>query len=379
MAVSFKKKSLFSKGIIHAEFFDPATDNLIGYSAYVSNFGLQGSMNNGEVAAGPGNMLVMCIPDTARLNITAQTADTDLNSLALPIGGTIAGNGIIETVIGVVASGSTISLSGAVSPYGGQNGAIAYVLTSSGTDKASTEAQSGVAHAVSAGGAIEDFEATNGNTYCVKYFIANSSAEVLSIPALFAPKVVRAHFAVNLYAKEGGSDVMSSSIVGIRHYYFPYYFFTAAMNETASQTETGTVDLSGTCLTYEEAISSGNCASVGNQLYGFIVDEMLGSNTSTSKVDGLYFIGAGAGYSVQATKTLALPIKYSINGVLTNISDMAQVTFTSSDTEKATIPEHSNVVTGVAQGDVVVTATVTNSATNATYTAVCNVTVTAQQ
>ena len=29
MAVSFKKKSLFSKGIIHAEFFDPATDNLI--------------------------------------------------------------------------------------------------------------------------------------------------------------------------------------------------------------------------------------------------------------------------------------------------------------------------------------------------------------
>ena len=89
MAVSFKKKSLFSKGIVNAEFFDPATNDLIGYSAYVSNFSVAGSMNNGEVAAGPGSMLVMCIPDTARLNITAQTADTDINSLSLPVGGTV--------------------------------------------------------------------------------------------------------------------------------------------------------------------------------------------------------------------------------------------------------------------------------------------------
>ena len=376
MAVSFKKKSLFSKGIVHCEFFDVATDDLIGYSAYVSNFTVQGSMNNGEVAAGPGSMLVMCIPDTARLNVTAQTADTDLNSLALPVGGTVAGNGIIETVIGVAATSSTLTISNAVAPYGGQNGAIAYVLTSSGSDKATVEAASGTAHAVDENGVIADFTAVSGNTYCVKYFITNSSAEVLSIPALFAPKVVRAHFAVNLYAKEGGSDVMSSSIVGIRHYFFPYYFFTSALNETASQTETGTVDLSGTCLTYEEAIVEGNCTSVGNQLYGYIVDEMIGTNSSTSKVDGLYFVGLGAGVSVVAGNTVTLPIKYSVNGVLTNISDMSQVTFTSGTTTKATIPTHSNVVTGVSAGTSEITATVTNSVTGAVYTAKTTVTVT---
>lgn len=376
MAVSFKKKSLFSKGIVNAEFFDPATNDLIGYSAYVSNFSVAGSMNNGEVAAGPGSMLVMCIPDTARLNITAQTADTDINSLSLPVGGTVAGNGIIETIIGVAATGSTISVSNAVAPYGTQD-VVAYVLTSSGADKAAVEAASGIAHTVSAGGTIEDFTAVSGNTYCVKYFITNSSAEVLSIPALFAPKVVRAHFAVNLYAKEGGSDVMSSSIVGVRHYYFPYYFFTSALNETASQTETGTVDLSGTCLTYEEAITSGNCASVGNQLYGYIVDEMIGSNSSTSKVDGIYFIGLGAGASVVRAQTITLPIKYSVGGVLSNISDMSQVTFTSSDTTKATIPAHSNVATGVAAGTTTITASVTNSSTGVTYTANVPLTVTA--
>ena len=218
MAVSFKKESLFSKGIIWAEFFDVSTDNLLGYSAYVSNFGVQGSMNNGEVAAGPGSMLVMCIPDTARLNVTAQTADTDLNSLALPIGGTVTGDGVIETVIGVTATGTSLTLTGAVAPLGGQNGAVCYILTSSGTDKANIEAVSGVAHAVDATtGVVQDFTAVSGNTYCVKYFITNSSAEMLTIPALFAPKVVRAHFAVNLYAKKTGSAVLESSLVGIRH------------------------------------------------------------------------------------------------------------------------------------------------------------------
>ena len=148
MAVSFKKESLFSKGISRAEFFDPATDNLIGFSAYVSNFGVQGSMNTGEVAAGPGSMLVMCIPDTARLNVTAQTADTDINSLALPVGGTITGNGIIDTVQGVTALNTTLIINNAVTPLGGQNGPVCYVITSSGTDKATVEAASGVAHAI---------------------------------------------------------------------------------------------------------------------------------------------------------------------------------------------------------------------------------------
>ena len=374
MAVSFKKESLFSKGIVQAEFYDIATDNLIGYSAYVSNFGVQGSMNTGEVAAGPGSMLVMCIPDTARLNVTCQTADTDINSLALPVGGTVAGNGVIPTIAGVTAASTTLTLSNAVAPLGGQNGAVCYVLTSTGSDKATVEANSGIAHAVDADtGNVEGFIAVPGNTYCVKFFVTNSSAEMLTIPALFAPKVVRAHFAVNLYAKKTGAAVLESSLVGIRHYWFPFYFFTAALNETASQTETGTVDLSGTCLTYEEALESGNCASVGAQNYGFIVDEMLGANSATSKVDGIYFIGLGSGVTVEKDDSYPLPIKFSVNGVLTNISDMSLVDFVSSNEEIATVD--GNVVTGVAVGTVTVTATVENAATSAEYTDVVTVTI----
>lgn len=374
MASSFRKESLFSKGICFAEFFSIDTDDLLGFSPYISNFGVAGSMNNGEVAAGPGAQLVMMIPDTARLNVTAQTADTDINNLALPVGGIVSGNGVIETVGGFAANGTTLTVPNAVSPLGGQNGAVCYILTSSGTDKALVETNSGHAYSVAANGTVTGFTAVAGATYCVKYFVENSSAEMLTIPALFNPKVVRAHFAVNLYARKSGKNVLESSLVGIRHYYFPYYFFTATINETASQTETGTIDLSGTCLSYEEAITNANCDNIGTQLYGYIVDEMLGENSSTSRVEGIYFIGMGGGISLVRGTTYALPIKYSVNGVLTNISDMSQVTFTTSDESKVSVS--GNVVTAVAAGTATITAEVTNSMSEVTYTDSIDVTVT---
>lgn len=375
---TFKPNYEFTKGIVSAEFIDPATDNLVGFSEYVTDFSFNGSMNAGEVEGGPGNMLIMCIPDTARLPVTAKTADSALNNMALTVGADLTGNGVIETVRGVAATGNSISVSNAVAPPGGQNGAVAYVLTSSGADKAAVEAGSGTAYAVSEGGVLSGFTAVPGNTYCVKHYIRNSSAQQLSIPALFAPKVVRAHFTVNVYAKKTGGDVMASSLYKKRHYWIPYYFFTNGMQDSVGQTTPGSVDLSGQCLTYEDALSSGQCASGGTQLYGFIVDEPLGSNSSTAAVDGIYFIGLGEGVTVGAGETLTLPVKYTVNGVLTEISDMSQVTFASSQTGKANFTDtHQNIVRGVASGDAELTVTVTNTATGVSYSDAIPCTVTA--
>lgn len=375
---TFKPNYEFTKGIVSAEFIDPATDDLIGFSEYVTDFSFNGSMNAGEVEGGPGNMLIMCIPDTARLPVTAKTADSALNNMALTVGANLTGNGVVERVTGISATGTTLSVTNAVAPPGGQNGAVAYVLTSSGADKAAVEAASGTAYPVTEAGILSGFTAVSGNTYCVKYYIQNSSAQQLSIPALFAPRVVRAHFTVNVYAKKTGGDVMASSLYKRRHYWIPYYFFTNGMQDSVGQTTPGSVDLSGQCLTYEEALSSGQCAASGTQLYGFIVDEPLGSNSSTSAVDGIYFIGLGDGVTVAASKTLTLPVKYTVNGVLTEISDMAQVTFASDQTGKANFTDsHQNVVSGVAEGDAELTVTVTNSATGVTYSDTIPCTVTA--
>lgn len=375
MAFTFKPEELFSKGIVYAEFFDPATDDLLGYSRYVADFSLAGAMNNGEVEAGPGNGLVMMIPDSARLNITATTADSALNNMAIAVGGTLSGYGVVETTTAITANSATLLLANAVAPLGGDNGAVCYILTSTGSDRATVEAQSGIAHAVS-GGAIQNFEAVNGNTYCVKYFYSNSSAQQLTVPAMFNAKVVRAHFAVNCYAKKTGGDVLSSSLFKIRHYVFPYYFFTNPMEDTLSQTATGTVNLSGTCLSYQEAAAEGVCNVDSAGVYGYVVDEYVGGeSTSTAAVDGIYFIGLGAGASVYIDDTLTLPIKYSVNGVLTTISDMSAVTFESSAEAVATV--EGNVVSGESAGSAVITASVTNSRTNQTYTDAVTVTVSA--
>lgn len=377
MAFTFKPEELFSKGIVYAEFFDPATDDLLGYSRYVADFSLAGAMNNGEVEAGPGNALIMMIPDTTRLNVTATTADSALNNMALPVGGILGGNGVVETMTAITATGASLALANAVAPLGGQNGAVCYVITSSGSDRDAVEAQSGVAHAVE-GGTIQDFEAVNGNTYCVKYFYENSSAQKLTIPAMFNAKVVRAHFAVNCYAKKTGTDVLSSSLFKIRHYYFPYYYFTNPLEDSLSQTATGTVNLSGTCLSYQEALEAGVCNVDSAGLYGWVVDEYVGDDTSTSAVDGIYFIGLGAGVSLVKSTTMVLPVKYSVNGVLTNVSDWSKVTFTAASAVVSFADEHNPEMTaGGSAGNTTVTVSVTNSRTNKTYTDTIPVTVTA--
>ena len=368
---TFKPQALFTKGITFAEFFDVNNGNLLGFSPFVTDFGLNGSMNEG----GLGNQLILSLPDTSRLEVTATTADSALNNMALTVGAQLAGNGVIETMTSVTATGTSLSLANAATPYGAEN-ALCYVLTSSGSDKAAVEAASGTAYTVSSG-TIQGFTAVNGNTYCVKYFIRNSSADELTIPALFQPKVVRAHFAVNVYAQQGG-DAMTGSLVKVRHYYFPRYQFNQALQVTESQTTPGTTNLGGRCLTYQQAVDAGVVCSDNNFVYGFIVDEIVGTDTSTAKVEGIYWIGLGSEYEITNGSTVTIPVKYAVNGVLTDISDLSKVTFTSGTTATGNFANsHSNVFTAAATGSTVITCTVTNSANNLVFSDTANVKVVA--
>lgn len=364
---TFKPQALFTKGIAYAEFFDVNNNNLLGFSPFVTDFGLNGSMNDGDVEGGIGNQLIISLPDTSRLEVTATTADSALNNMALTIGAQLGGNGIIETMTAIVAgAGGTLTIQNAVAPYGADK-AICYVLTSTGSDKAAVEAGSGRACEIDSSTGVIDFEGQADQTYCVKYFVRNSSADELTIPALFQPAVVRAHFAVNVYSQKGG-DAMTGSLVKIRHYYFPRYQFNQPLQVTESQTTPGTTNLSGRCLTYQQALESGVCSDANNAAYGFIVDEYVGSgDSSTSSVQGIYFVGGGV-LNLATGASVTVPVKYDVNGVLTDISDMGQVTFSVTGNVGTFANAHSNVFTAAnSAGTGSITATVTNSLTGAVY------------
>ena len=81
------------------------------------------------------------------------------------------------------------------------------------------------------------------------------------------------------------------------------------------------------------------------------------------------FVGNGGWVSVMAGQTITLPVKYSVNGVLTDITDMEQVNFSVSPANLGSFAsEHSNVFTAsTGTGSGHATVTVTNSATNVTY------------
>lgn len=364
---TFKPQALFTKGIAYAEFFDVNNNNLLGFSPFVTDFGLNGSMNDGDVEGGIGNQLIISLPDTSRLEVTATTADSALNNMALTIGAQLGGNGIIETMTAIVAgAGGTLTIQNAVAPYGADK-AICYVLTSTGSDKAAVEAGSGRAWEIDPSSGVIDFEGQADQTYCVKYFVRNSSADELTIPALFQPAVVRAHFAVNVYSQKGG-DAMTGSLVKIRHYYFPRYQFNQPLQITESQTTPGTTNLSGRCLTYQQALESGVCSDANNAAYGFIVDEYVGSGeSSTSNVQGIYFVSGGM-LNLRANQTITIPVKYDVNGVLTDISDMEQIELTATGNIGSFASTTSNVFTaGSSSGTGRVNVTVTNSVTGAVY------------
>ena len=110
--------------------------------------------------------------------------------------------------------------------------------------------------------------------------------------------------------------------------------------------------------------------------YCYIVDEFV-SGTSTGAVEGIYFVGAGAGVTVENGSTVTLVAKYDVAGALTNISDMNEVTFATAAEATAKFNDpHSPVLSGVAAGNTTATVTVTNSVTKATYTDTIPVTVT---
>lgn len=93
------------------------------------------------------------------------------------------------------------------------------------------------------------------------------------------------------------------------------------------------------------------------------------SAASTASITGIKFAGLEEGV-IAFVSNGYVPVKYLVNGMEVDVTDFSDVTFTSTNTAVAYFASaHSNLLICKSKGKTTLMATVTNSATGATYSA----------
>ena len=117
---TLNNRPLYAKGTMDVKCFDPSTNDLVYYSNKMSTTQLQSTVNLGAINAGPGNPVVIQIPDTPSLTLNLTAADFSLAGRALAVGGNVTYNGVVPVDEVVEAEGTTLTVAQVpVAPLGG--------------------------------------------------------------------------------------------------------------------------------------------------------------------------------------------------------------------------------------------------------------------
>ena len=355
MAYNRAKDPVYVKGTMDVWCHNPQTGDLDYFSNKIQTNQLTTSVNMGAINAGVGNPVVINIPDTAQVNLTITAADMSLEARALSVGGKLSYNGITPIMESVTATGTSLTVTNTpCAPYG-VNRIFCFID------------QSGTAYEIDPSTkTVQGFTATSGTSYCVRYFTQQASAQQLTVGANFAPNVETVMIRLPAYSAQG-SSANYGSLVGHYYIWIPRMQFSGSAATEGSQTTPATTDLSGSALSYQEAVQQGVCPdSVQASLAYMVYMPMAGA---TASVEGLVVIGGSI--TVGIGDSMQLPVKYVIDGQLVQ-PDYADLSYQSSADGTATVSQ-TGLVEGVAAGDAEITVTLASPSLKC----VCNVEVTA--
>lgn len=357
---TLNNRPLYAKGTMDVKCFDPSTNDLVYYSNKMSTTQLQSTVNLGAINAGPGNPVVIQIPDTPSLTLNLTAADFSLAGRALAVGGNVTYNGVVPVDEVVEAEGTTLTVAQVpVAPLGGCE-IVGYV----GND--------GAAYTIDpATREIQGFTAQAGTKYCVHYYTVNAGAQQFSVDTLMNPAVSRTLITIPIYSTEGNAqNPLTGSRVGSLYITIPRMQFNGDISTEGSQTTPATTVMNGTALSYGEACEAGiQCGSAASPKLAYMVLELFGSPDQFAA--GLAIVG-GNDIDVNAGQTVPIPVKYIMDDGSLGTPLMSDLDFISANPAVVTVSPQ-GIVTGVANGATDVTIT-TKSAKKLTVTA--NVTVT---
>lgn len=339
MAFNRATDPIYAKGTMDVWCWNPVTGDLDYYSNKIQTNQFQTNVNLSPVNAGVGNPVVINLPDTSEATLTLTAADVSLAARKLSVGGTLSYNGIIPYCDSIKADGTSLQVSQPPVAAYGMSAAYAFI------DDDGTAYEIGTDDYI-----VKNFVATADQTYRVRYFIRAASAQELRISSVFAPAVEVVMLRIPAYSAQG-SAANQGSHVGDFYIWIPRMQFNGNAATDASQTAASTTDISGTALSFDEAVGASSCDE--SDRYGalaYMVYMPLAG--ATSAVEGLAVVGGSV--SVRVGNTVQIPVKYAINGQLVQ-PNYADLTFVSSATGTASVGEHTGIVTGVQAGSADVT------------------------
>lgn len=336
---------LYLKGTCEVTVKRPSDGQIVFQSSKVATNNFTSSVDMGEIRAGLGNPIAIQLPSNAAVNLELTTADFSMQARAMQVGTEVAYNAIVPVCASVTASGATLSLPEGAAPvaFYGDAEAYAYVNFAGAEDP-------GKAYLVSDDGVIQDFVATSGTTYNVIYYENRADAQYFAISSMIAPGVYSVYAKMAVFSTEGTNANNRGSQVGWASYVIPRMQFGGDVATNGSQTDPATTTLSGTALSYEQAVEAGACVDCNFPNLAYMIYEPLTFNGNNAIV-GMAVVGGNL--EVTTANTKVVPVKYIMaNGTVVQ-PKFSDLTFTMDNTSIATVSN--GVVTGVVVGDTTLT------------------------
>lgn len=293
--------------------------------------GMELTSSNTEIRSGWGNGLDKIFYHTSGLSVSVESAAWDLLALELATGAVSASgsNRWMKEAL-TVAAGGTVTPTKTPIAVGG--GATAYANVVYEGRKYNC-AFNGTTIDVSTTGA------STGSTVCVGYIYSESTDVNITIPANFAPKTLHLFLQGQLASNKEGTGIVGTTDVEI-----PLAQAQGQMSLSLTADGYSTVPLAFNALKYEEGCEGAKYAIISEHL----TDEVWYNGAQLAVADANNFTLA----TTTGKRTLQV---YCIKEGRSYLLNNADLTFTSGTVAKATVGEHTGVVTGVASGTSVIT------------------------
>lgn len=343
------KPYLYAKGTCNVVVRDPATGNVDYQSNKVQTNQLQTTVDMGAIQAGIGNAVAINIPHNAAVTLNLTTADFNMATRAMSVGSQLTYGGIVPTCEVISASSSQLTVSKeAAAPYGFAQ-AICNVTLVGAEQQANN-----LSYTIDGSGNVVGFSAVSGSDYVVHYFTRNASSEYFNIGGAFAPAVKHVTVQVAVYSTEGTQSAVQGTKVGDLYITIPRMQFNGKADIDGSQTANAPTDLSGTALTYDEAVNAGVCTDC--TIPGLAQIMYVPSAGTTSAVQGMAVVGGAI--SMTVGDSVKLPIKWVMpNGSLTQPDYTAMNYVIPGNGSGVASVDTTGLITAAGEGSTTVTAT----------------------